>query len=125
MQNLIAAATVRKGNCLAHSAQEQIVGNTAEFVGLSSAIVPAGDGSIDPRRIFLLKVAILHELVKHNEWDLGEAFDTLIESILWFVFPLPESEAEGYWGSPGWRQAAIEYQKQRGNEVLIVKHRNR
>jgi len=74
---------------------------------------------VDPRLGFLASVAAWHDLVEHDELDVAEAFDRVVERVndpdlFQIVVPEPEPKnaAERAWDT-GWREAAVEYHQNR------------
>jgi hypothetical protein len=68
---------------------------------------------VDARRSLLARASARHALVEAGEMDLDTAFSELVGPFLSIVFPHPKSNADGYWDNPGWRNAAIEYYRNR------------
>src|SRR5262245_62391648 len=75
---------------------------------------------VDARLAFLLSAAIRYDLVERDELDLDEAFGDLVGPVLEIIYPRPQTWGEALWANPGWREAAIDYHKQHGANVLIV-----
>jgi hypothetical protein len=68
---------------------------------------------IDARLAFLQRASARCVLVELNEIDIEQGFDDLVVPLLDIIFPRFQNDAVAYWDSPSWRQAAIEYHKDR------------
>ena len=68
---------------------------------------------IDARLAFLQRASARCFLVELNEIDIAQGFDELVGPFLEIIFPRPQNDAEAYWASPSWHNAAREYHEDR------------
>jgi hypothetical protein len=81
------------------------------------------DVAIDPRLAFLAQAAVRHTLVEAGENTLDEAFAGLVRPFLNIItdwdrllkraYPNADLPEDHPWRSDGWREAAIEYRRNR------------